>query len=134
MGNESGKEEKKKKKGEGRTLRQPRGRAGGAAELGVASVRRSDGVALAPVAAGAQELEVLESRRAAVGDGQDVVVLEVEIAAALNAPPPSRSKTARRSSVVVGTRVGRPFSSAASSFALTAASAPGDACAAGRVP
>ena len=39
--------------GEGRTLRKPRGRAGGVAERGVAGMRRSDGVALAPVAVSA---------------------------------------------------------------------------------
>jgi hypothetical protein len=49
------------------------------------NTRLSDGVALAPVAVGAEELEVLKRRRAAVGDGQDVVVLEVERAAALDA-------------------------------------------------
>lgn len=60
--------------------------SGGRAELAQAGMRRSDGVALAPVAVGAQQLEVIERRRAAVGDGQDVVILEVEIAAALDAP------------------------------------------------
>src|SRR5215831_11403047 len=48
---------------------------------------RSERVALAPVAVGAQQLEVLNGRRAATGDGKDVVVLQVEPPLALHTPP-----------------------------------------------
>ena len=45
-------------------------------------------VALAPIAVGTQDLEVLKCCRAAVGDRQDVVVLDVEVPPALDAAAP----------------------------------------------
>ena len=62
--------------------------------------------ALAPVAARAQDLQVLDRARAAEAVRDDVVVLQVEAEPHSTQRPPSRSKTARRTSAGIRSRRG----------------------------